>query len=493
MSAEPKTSLTIYSSAQPGAINPDLYRPVPGQQEFSGFGRGAPIPGYAVVRSDRRMELKAERQTVQFDDVAAFIDPTTVSFSSLTDPATSVIEQNYQFDLVNNEKLLSRFLGVDIGAKVIHGQQVESEYGTLLASSPGQLTLLQKDGSVRIVNGYANLSLPSLPQGLRTKPTLIWDITTAKPGPHDVRVSYQTEGITWWADYNLVYAEGKDANSGTLDVNAWVSILNQSGATYPEAQLKLIAGTVHRAPQPEAYAARSMRGNMPQSMAEPRGFEEKSFFEYHLYTLGRPTTIPNNSTKQLELFPAAKKVPCEKVLVYDGQGQDMWIDPYSPMLDQGFGVQSRKDVAVYLKLQNSKESGMGMPLPAGRVRVSKADPADGSLEFVGEDTIRHTPKNEEVLVKLGDAFDVVGERAQTDFRVDSARKVIEESVEIKVRNRKDEPINVVIQERMYRWTQWEIIKSTIDPKKLDARLVHFPMTLKPNEEGTLRYTVRYQW
>lgn len=492
MSAETKTGLTIYSSAQPGAISPDLYRPVPGQVG-SRFGLGAPIPGYAVVRTDRRIELGAKRQAVRFDDVAAYIDPTTVSFASLTAPdATRVLEQNYQFDLVSTDKLLTRFLGQDIGAVVIRGNTAETTSGTLLSSGAGQLVLQQPDGGIKVVNQYAELNLPTLPDGLLTKPTLIWDIATDKPGPHDVRVSYQTEGITWWADYNLIFTEGKDANSGVLDVGAWVSILNQSGATFPEATLKLVAGDVHRAPKPETYGARSYA--VSEAMAQrDDGFAEKSFFEYHLYTLGRPATIPENSTKQIELFPAARGVPCEKVLVYDALGGDMWFDPYNPMMDQGFGVQSRKDVLVYLRFKNDKESGMGMPLPAGRIRVSKADPADRSLEFIGEDVLRHTPRDETVLVKMGNAFDVVGERIQADFRLDTSRKTIDETIQIKVRNRKTEPVTVIVQERMHRWSTWEITKSTIEPKKLDARLVQFPMTLKAGEEGTLRYTVRYTW
>jgi len=493
--AASKTSLTIYSSAQPGAINPDLYRPVPGQPQY-GYNQRPPVPGYAVIRSDRTIELAANRQTIKFDDVAAYLDPTTVSFTSLTDPAgTSVLEQNYQFDLVSGEKLLQRFLDKNITVSATRGTQSTQFTGTLLSSGNGQLILREdKTGEIRLVNGVTDIALPKLPDGLITKPTLIWDVSAAKAGPHNVRVAYQTEGITWWADYNLVYTEGENANKGLLDINAWVSILNQSGATYPHATLKLIAGDVHRAPRPQNYAVRTMeamsdaRGGAPDA-----GFQEKSFFEYHLYTLGRPATIPDNSTKQIELFPGAHNVPCDKIIVYDGAGANIWFDPYNPMLDQGYGVQSNKDVNVYLRFKNDKASGMGMPLPAGRLRVSKVDSADGSLEFIGEDVNRHTPKDEEVLVKLGNAFDVVGERIQADFKIDTNRKTIDETIEIRLRNRKDAPLTVIAQEHMYRWTGWEITKSTIDPKKLDARLVHFPVTLKAGEEAIVRYTVRYKW
>lgn len=222
------------------------------------------------------------------------------------------------------------------------------------------------------------------------------------------------------------------------------------------------------------------------------GFQEKSFFEYHLYTLGRPATIPDNSTKQVELFPTARGVPCEKVMVYDGAG-DEWWGYTSVLTDQSYGPQSKTDVDVYLRFENSKAQGMGMPLPAGRIRVSKLDSADESLEFIGEDVIRHTPRDEQVLVKLGKAFDVVGERIQTDFRVDSTRKYMEESFEIKLRNRKEESVKVVVEEHMNRWSGWEITKQDVESRKVDYRTVRFDVDLKPGEEKSVKYTVRYIW
>lgn len=486
-----KTSLTIYSSSQPGAIDPSTYRPIPGVETF---GQRFTVPGYAVIRTDRTLDLTSGRQTLKFDDVAAYIDPTTVSFTSLTDPTgTSVLEQNYQFDLVSGSKLLERFINQPITVTVPNGDSTKSHSGILLTSNGGQL-VLQEQGQLRIVNGSSDISLPKIPEGLVTKPTLIWDVKAAKAGAQEVRVSYQTEGITWWADYNLVLTENDDdANKGLLDVSAWVSILNQAGATFPDARIKLIAGTVNRAPKPDMYGGRMQRMALAEAAPQSDGFAEKSFFEYHLYTLGRTSTIPNNSTKQIELFPGARNVPCDKILVYDGVGQDLWMGSDSVLEDRGYGVQSNKDVNVYLQFKNTKDANMGMPLPAGRIRINKIDSADGSMEFIGEDIIRHTPKDETILVKLGNSFDVVGERIQKDYKIDTNRKTIEETIEIKLRNRKEVPINVVAQERMYRWTNWEITKSTIEPKKLDARLVHFPVTLKAGEEGVIRYTVKYTW
>ncbi len=486
---ETGTSITIYSSAQPGGVDVGPQ----GQRNVYGWN-GQPVPGYASVRERRMMNLKKGRGEVKFTDVAAEIDPTTVSFSSLTDPEASVLEQNYQFDLVSPEKLLERFIDSVVSVNISHADVVEKIEGTLLSSSGGSLVVRLSDGRVRMLNGASNVTLPSLPEGLITRPTLLWDIESEVGGEQEVLVGYQTRGITWWADYNLVYSDGKDANHGVLDVGAWVSILNQSGGTYADATLKLVAGDVHRAPRPQdSY----MMDRMNESMAargrdESQGFQEKSFFEYHLYTLGRPATIPDNSTKQVELFPAAKGVPCEKVLVYDATG-DAWWGYGSVVMDESFGAQSSNDVDVYLRFANSKAEGMGMPLPAGRIRVSKLDEADSSLEFIGEDVIGHTPKDEKVLVKLGKAFDVVGERVKTDFRMDSSRETIDESFEIKVRNRKDEAVTVIVEEHLNRWSTWEIVKQSAESKKIDSRTVQWEVTLAPGEEKAVTYSVRYTW
>jgi hypothetical protein len=482
-------ALTVYSTAQPGAVPADLYRPVPG----GGYGGGRmQVPGYAVVKQERQISLNKARSTVRFSDVAALIDPTTVVFESLSDPAgTSVVEQNYQFDLVSPAKLMERYVDREVAVERNVGDKIETVAGTLL-SSDGGLILQSKDGGVQVVNQYAAVRFPDLPGGLITKPTLVWDVATDKPGPQRARVTYQTGGLTWWADYNLTFAEGKNANSGVLDVNAWVSLLNQSGATYPEAGLKLIAGDVQRA-QPAPQDVMGKRRLAMAAEAAPAGFEEKSFFEYHLYTLGRKTTLPDNSTKQIELFPPVSKVPAEKVLVYYGLSQGFRGFFADPIVDRNLGVESNKKVDVYLRFRNAKENGLGIPLPAGRIRVNKLDPADQSLEFIGEDTIDHTPKDEEVLIKLGNAFDVVGERKQVDFKVDLAKKTLEESIEVVLRNHKQEPVKVLVKENLYRWLNWQITQTTAKYDKLDARTVEFPVEVAKDGEATVRYTVRYGW
>ena len=338
--------------------------------------------------------------------------------------------------------------------------------------------------------GHSGIKLPSLPGGLISKPTLVWDIETATAGGHNTRFAYQTAGMTWWADYNITYSDA--AATCRMDVGAWVTLVNQSGASYTDARLKLIAGDVQRAqprypaaPQP-AMAARAMA-------KEADGFAEKAFFEYHLYTLGRTTSLPDNSTKQIELFPTAPGVGCEKNLVYVGQAGN-YSGYGSPMTDRNFGLQSNRKVDVYLRFRNTKDNGMGIPLPAGKIRVSKLDPADRSLEFIGEDLIDHTARDETVQIKLGSAFDVVGERRQLDFRIDTSARWIEEDIEVKVRNQKpDEAATVIVKENLYRWSNWTILKKSQDFTREDARTIHFPVKLAPKAEAVVRYTVRYTW
>ncbi|MGH8736775.1 MAG: DUF4139 domain-containing protein [Burkholderiales bacterium] len=475
-------ALTIYSSAQPGAIRPEQYRD----------GGGGAVPGYAVVRHLRDLELVLGQNTVRFSDVAALIDPTTVAFESLTDPnGTRVLEQNFQFDLVNPQKLLEKYIDRTISVDQVRGSGVETFRGTLLSTAGGYV-LRREDGSVQLLSTSAGVRLPELPGGLITRPTLVWDIVAARGGKQKTRVSYQTGGITWWADYNLAYSEGANANACKLDVGAWVSILNRSGAGYDDAKLKLVAGDVHRA-APPGYAAGALGVPMMARQDMVRGFEEKAFFEYHLYTLGRPTTLPDRSTKQIELFPVARGVPCEKKLVYYGLAPGWRGFGPNPITDRNVGVPSTRKIDVYLAFQNSKRNNMGMPLPAGRVRVSKLDDADGTLEFIGEDTIDHTPRDERVLIKLGSAFDVVGERRQLAFTVDSSRRTMSEQIEVRLRNHKDQPVTVDVKENLYRWVNWKISRTTDAYRKEDARTVVFPLRVAAGGEQVLRYTVEYSW
>lgn len=479
--AAAQTAITVYSSARPGTLDPRAFRT---------GGEGVAVPGYALVREERAFALQAGRNRLRVTDVPALIDPTTVAFASLTDPkGTRVVEQSFEFDLTSTEKLLSRYLDREIAVEQSRGDRVESFSGTLVGTRGG-LVLKHGDGSVRVVEGHSGIRLPELPGGLISKPTLVWDIDAASPGRHETRFAYQTGGLTWWADYNLTYSEAQSTGC-RIDVGAWVTIVNQSGAGYVDARLKLIAGDVQRiqparpAPQP-AMMARAL-------VEKADGFAEKAFFEYHLYTLGRATSLPDNSTKQIELFPTAPGVRCERLLVYQGQAMPSGRLA-APISDRHVGVQSNRKVDAYLRFRNASADGLGIPLPAGRLRVSKLDTADQALEFIGEDVIDHTARDETVQIRLGSAFDVVGERRQVDFRLDTSAKWMEEDIEVRVRNRKPaEEVAVVVKENLYRWSAWTLLRQSHPFTKEDSRTVHFPVRIPPGGEAVVRYTVRYTW
>jgi len=474
-------SLTVYSAAQPGQLSTATLA-----------NYGANLPGYALVRDARRMTLVQGVGDLRFSDVAKRIDPTTVAFESLSDPAgTRVIEQNYQYDLVDNAKLLDRYIGQAISVGQLRGDKVEQVTGKLLSANGG--IILQRDsGEVLTLSNYSNIQFPALPGGLITQPTLVWKVASKAGGAQDARVSYQTQGITWWSDYNVTMREG---NGGcAMDLAAWVTLVNQSGGSYPNAQLKLVAGEVNRAPAAPAAAGGLMMAK--RAIAErdevATGFAESSLSEYHLYTLGRRTDLPDNSTKQLELFPAVHDAACRKQLVFTAApAPNPWW--YGPMQDQGYAATSQGTVGSYLEFDNKEANKLGMPLPAGRVRVNQANQSDGALEFVGEDVIKHTPRNETLRIKLGNSFDIVGERKQTGFRIDTSAKTIDESFEISVRNRKKEAATVIVREYLYRWSGWQITGKSHEFVKRDAQTIDFPVEIAADGEAKVTYAVHYHW
>jgi len=471
-------SVTIYSRMQPGAVSAEWYRPTGGRQN------GSNVPGYAVVRHDRSYSIDQGIHTLRVSDVAALIDPTTVTFSSLDKPDTRVLEQSFKFDLVSQEKLLLRYLGQRIKVEQPRGNQLDTLEGTLLGIGDG-LTLQMDDGSVRAIRSYGNLQFSKLPGGLITRPTLEWLLESPSGGKQNTRITYETQGMTWWADYNVILDETKGC---VMDLSAWVSIINQSGAGYANARLKLIAGDVNRAspqrPSPEVMYRMAAK-------ADNAGFAEKAFFEYHLYTLGRRTDLPDNSTKQIQLMPPANGVMCHKEMVFAPTLSFPWQG--AQQLDQNYGRYGKGEVSVYLRFANKKKDHLGMPLPAGRVRVNQVDDADGSLEFIGEDVINHTPRDEDVLIRMGNAFDVVGERTQTDYRVDLRTRNLWETFEIELRNHKDQAVDVTVLENLYRSGNWKIEDANLPYDKKSSNQVRFVAHVPADGETKFHYTAHYTW
>ncbi len=414
-----------------------------------------------LVRDVRDLDLQNGRGSVAIVDVAAQIDPTSVHLKSLSrEGGITVLEQNYRYDLASPERILERYLDASIEA-VIEGGDLHQ--GKLL-SFTGEQIVLSEEGGLSILqrDKVIDVRCPSLPEGLITKPTLVWDLQADRAGSQKAELSYLTTGIGWHAEYVAV----TNADDTAADLAAWVSVDNRSGADYPEAKLQLIAGDVNRV-QPEVQM---MRGRMMVAEAMSGkadvGFEEESFFEYHLYTLPRPTTVRDRETKQIALFPPAK-TPVKKL--YE----------YKPWQDD-------KKIRIVLEFENREERGLGMPLPKGKVRTYKRD-SKGGTQFVGEDMIDHTPKNEKVRLGLGNAFDVVAERTMKN-QVRISDRVSEQSFEVKFRNRKTEPVTIVAQDRF--WGDWKITQESFPSTKKDARTAEWSIPVGPDGEVVLTYTVR---
>ena len=418
----------------------------------------------ALVKDTRDISFVSGRNEIKFSEVAEKIDPTSVHFQVLSAPEKIyLLEQNYQYDLVSSDKILEKYLDKNIQILTKDGKFYE---GVLLSYAPDNLTLREKENSIRIVNRaqVIDLSFPKLPEGLITRPTLVWLLDSKLQGKQKTEVSYLTNGINWHAEYVAV-ADKDDKN---LELSGWVSIDNRSGATYPDAKLKLIAGEVHRVEERVVRPLYKGEAEMALGMAPPT-FEEKPFFEYHLYTLQFPSTVKDNEIKQISLFPNSS-VKVNKIYVYDG-------------------AREPKKVKVNLEFLNSKAEGLGMPLPKGKIRVYKVD-VDKSMEFVGEDQIDHTPKDEKVRVYVGDAFDIVGERTRTNFQKISDN-VMEETYQLKLRNHKEEKVEVTVVEHLYPYTNWEILESNFKYEKKDASTIEFKIPLEKNQEQIVNYKVRY--
>jgi hypothetical protein len=480
-------SLTVYSSADPAGFDPQQF--VAQQRQGHNPAWVQQVPGFGVVKEVREVDLKAGITDLRFTRVAEFIDPTSVSFADLDLAAgTAVLEQAFQFDLASPDKILERYLGEVIGYETLKdGAVVSSIQGRVASVTQGTVVLIVEGGGLRFVNSRdPGLRLPALPKGLLTKPALVWKVASDKGGLRKIRTTYQTAGLTWKADYNLIL----DATDTKADLGAWVTLLNLSGAGYPNARLKLVAGDVQRIQPPgRRHDEFRSRGALK---ADAGGFEEKAFFEYHLYTLPRRTDVLENTTQQLTLFPTARGAAVEKVLVYYGLPEAAnWGFLPQPRTDRDIRSQSNPKVDVYVRFKNAKANQLGMPLPRGKVRVYKTDDADGTLEFVGEDLIDHTPKDETVLVKLGQAFDVVGERTQVKFAV--AGRSMTETIRVQVRNHKDAAQKVIVKENLFRWLTWQMVETSDPFTKVDARTIHFDLDVPANGEKTVTYTVTYTW
>ena len=450
---------------------------------------------FAVVRDSVPLDLKSGATAVRYAGATAQVEPDSVI---LRDPAgkhsLQILEQNYRNDPVSEPLLLSLFEGKTLDFERLRMKD-NTEVRELI---PGKIVRSgfvpggNNEQPIIEVNGKLQFTLPGTPLfpdlGSDTilKPAFNWLLQSDQPGKFDAEVGYVTGGFDWSASYNLVSPEKGDL----VDLIGWITMKNQSGKTFENANIKLMAGDVNKIqPQNRTMMMRSAAGGFGGGGGFAPPVTEKSFDEFHPYSIARPTTLHDRETKQVE-FVHAEKMFAPTIYVYDGANGYRF---YGLNYDQGYGQSDNKKIIVQREFKNAETNQLGIALPAGKLRFYRRD-SDGQLQFVGENTIDHTPRNETVRVTTGNAFDLVGERKQTNFKVDVADKWIDETFEIKLRNRKKtDAVEICVVEHLYRWSNWDIQAKSDEFVKKDAQTIEFRIPVKPDEEKTVTYTVHYSW
>jgi hypothetical protein len=433
----------------------------------------------ALVRDVRRLRLPAGTLDLRYMDIAAQVNPATVHIVSLTTPKDlSVLEQNYEYDLLSPQKLLQKYVGKELTlVRLVTENNSTKEVpvkATLLALNEAPVW---KVGNEIITGmGADRYVFPDLPENLYSKPTLVWLLDNNRAGEQTVEASYLTNQVNWNADYVLTIRSDQKA----ADLNGWVTVINNSGTAFRNAQLQLVAGEVHRVAG--AGEGGGVGGNrlMKAMAATAPQFVQEPISEYHLYTLERRTNIQDNETKQISLLDATG-VSFDKIFEVDGQ-QYYYHNAQRP------GEPIKEPVQVHIKFKNSQGNSLGIPLPAGTVRVYQGD-SKGRVQFIGEDRIGHTPKDETLDLHIGNAFDVVAERKQTDLK--AYGRAFEFAFEISLRNHKPEPITVVVNEPI--GGDWTMLDSNYKYEKTAAFAAQFTVPVAANAESVLKYRVRVQW
>jgi hypothetical protein len=432
----------------------------------------------ALIRDVRQLQLPSGTFRLKFMDIAATVNPATVHFRSLTEPEkVDVIEQNYEYDLLEPNKLLNKYVGKEVTlvrTYMDNGTTKHEEIkATLLANNNGPVWKIGND----IVTGVygETYRFPEVPANLYDRPTLLMSLENSGSRKQTIETSYLANNLSWNSDYVLTV--GRDDKAADLD--GWVTLVNNSGTAFHNAKLQLVAGDLNRVPQGGIAGGVIAREAM-MAKAAPQ-FQQEGFSEYHLYSLGRLTSVEDKETKQISLL-AGSDIPVEKLFVVNGQN-------FYYRNAQAPGAALKDPVMVFYKFKNEQKGGLGIPLPAGNIRVYQKD-SKGRLLFIGEDHIDHTPKDELVTVKIGNAFDVVAERKQTDFKK-VADRVYEMEFMITLRNHKDIPVTVQVNEPI--GGDWEMLSSTFEATKTAAFAAQFNVPVKPNGESVLKYRVRVHW
>jgi hypothetical protein len=480
-----------------------------GNQEKGGDNSNQPAltiynQNFFVAREYVPLDLRPGVNHAEFAGIASHLEPDSVILRDPAGRSLQVLEQNYRNDPISQELLLSFYEGKTIDflvqpnqiikGKVVRSGYIPSSYYAQNYQQPSfTQPIIEVDGVLRF--GLPGQPLfPALAGDSILKPTLNWLLQTNDPGKFDAEISYVASGMSWQADYNLVVSDNPKGKTDLLDMVGWITMRNQSGKTFENANIKLMAGDVNKiqAATPASRVYGAMKMAMDEAAAAPV-VREKSFDEFHLYSLARPTTLHDQETKQVE-FVRSTGIHAQRLYVYDGAqvAQYGYYNPEQIRQDQSYGTQSNPKVWVMEEFKNAEANHLGIALPKGKLRFYRRD-TDGHLEFVGENVIDHTPKDETIRIFTGNSFDVVGERKRTNYHVDSAHNWMDESFEIRVRNHKKEAVTVRVVEHLYRWANWKLSEQSQESHKTDAQTVEFPVTIAPDGEQVVTYTVHYSW
>ena len=446
---------------------------------------------YAVVRDQLSLDLKKGTNQVQYNDITQQVEADSVVVRPTSSKLNlTVLEQNYLSRPINESLLLQHFEGQTIDFEVNRNQETKIVPGKILRSGLGSG---YNNTPIIEINGKTRFGLPGTPlfpplkDDALLKPTLDWRINASKSGKADIELAYLTGGLSWKSDYNVVTNE----NNEKVDITGWVTFNNYSGKDFNNAKVKLMAGDINKI-QPKARRSDMMMRAAIMEEAAP-SVTEKAFDEYHLYSIAHPVDMKDGESKQIG-FIDAKNVKSKTRYVYDGAQ----VSPYHRAqmerlrTDPNFGNQSNTDIKILREFKNSKDNQLGIALPGGRVRFYQQDD-DGQLEFIGENTIDHNPKNSTISIYTGNAFDIKGERKRTDFNTNNRENWVKETFEITLRNEKKAPVTVTVVEHLYRWTNWAIEKKSDAFNKIDSQTIEFEIDLKPEQEKTVSYTVHYSW
>lgn len=469
--SEPEPARSV-AGANPPAPGQDMATTLDDQSELSITVYNSDI---ALVRDVRDLTLARGTGTLRFMDIAATVNPATVHFRSLTEPSrVNVLEQNYEYDLLDPDKLLRKYVGreVTLVRTTQEGGSSREEKVKAQLLSYNSAPVWKIGDEIVTGIGADHIRFPELPGSLYSRPTLIWTVENGGASRHRVETSYLAGKLTWNADYVLTVGR----NDSSADVNGWVTVTNGSGTAYRNATLQLVAGELNRVRQ--QFDRMTKAGRLESAVAAPSAMTQEAFSDYHLYTLGRKTTINNNQTKQVSMLEGAG-VPVQKRYVVDGEA-------YYYRNFQRPGAPIKDAVQVYYQFKNEARGGLGIPMPAGVVRVYQED-SKGGVQFVGEDRITHTPKDETLSVKIGNAFDVVCERTQVDFQKISDN-VYEFEYQIAVRNHKSTPISVEVNEPI--GGTWRMVRSSYKWTKTSAWAAQFDVPVAADGAATLNYRVR---